>query len=179
MDAIIALNGPYMTAEAEVVLVVELAGFEAFYRREYPGLLAVATALSGAYRDGEDLVQDTMVRAIVGWRRVQSLDRPGGWCHRVLLNLCRGWYRRRRSEARYFSSLRRTEPSAVGPGPEAMAFWEAVRRLPSRPRMVVALYYAGDRPITEIASVLGVPEGTIRSDLSRARQVLSAELLEA
>jgi len=53
---------------------------------------------------------------------------------------------------------------------------QAVRRLPERPRLVVALFYAADRPIAEVASILNVPEGTVKSDLARARTVLMAEL---
>jgi DNA-directed RNA polymerase specialized sigma24 family protein len=40
----------------------------------------------------------------------------------------------------------------------------------------MALHYAGDRSVAEIAAIMGVPEGTIRSDLSRARAVLATEL---
>ncbi len=50
--------------------------FEDLYRREYPGLVAVATALSGF--DGEDLVHDAMVKALMNWNRVGQLERPGG-----------------------------------------------------------------------------------------------------
>lgn len=59
---------------------------------------------------------------------------------------------------------------------EVVAFWAAVRRLPERPRLAVALYYAGDRSVAEVASILDVPEGTVRSDLSRARMALTNEL---
>jgi DNA-directed RNA polymerase specialized sigma24 family protein len=41
------------------------SGFEDVYRREYPGLVADATALSGDLQDGEDVVQDTMVKGFV------------------------------------------------------------------------------------------------------------------
>jgi RNA polymerase sigma-70 factor (ECF subfamily) len=51
-----------------------------------------------------------------------------------------------------------------------------VRDLPERPRMAVVLHYAGDRPVAEVAEILGVPEGTIRSDLSRARSALIREI---
>ncbi len=43
-------------------------------------LVGVATALTGDFHDAEDLVQDTMVKAFLHWRRVSRLDRPGGWC---------------------------------------------------------------------------------------------------
>jgi len=148
--------------------------FEDLYRREYPALVAVATALSGA--DGEDLVHDAMVKALVHWKRVQRLERPGGWCHRVLVNLCRSRWRRTRTEARHLARLRREEPVTAEPSAEVIAFWAAVRRLPERPRLAVTLHYAGDRSTAEVASVLGVPEGTVRSDLSRARAALAREL---
>jgi RNA polymerase sigma-70 factor (ECF subfamily) len=148
--------------------------FEDMYRREYPGLVAVATALSGY--DGEDLVHDAMVKALVNWTRVQRLERPGGWCHRVLVNLCRSRWRRRRTESRYLSRLRREEAASPGPSAETIAFWTAVRDLPERPRLAVTLFYAGDRTTAEVATILDVPEGTVRSDLTRARITLAREL---
>lgn len=148
--------------------------FADFYRLEYPGLLAVATALSGA--EGEDLVHDAMVKALLHWNRVSRLERPGGWCHRVLVNRCRSWWRRKRTEASFLARQRRDEPSAPELSAETIAFWTAVRQLPSRPRLVVTLYYAADRTTAEVASILDVPEGTVRSDLSRARLALTREL---
>jgi RNA polymerase sigma-70 factor, ECF subfamily len=166
------LNSVIMPEPAHVAL--EGTRFEDLYEREYPGLVAVATALSG--HDGEDLVHDAMVKALMNWNRVRGLERPGGWCHRVLVNLCRSRWRRRMTEARFVSRLRREEPSTPGPAPEVIAFWGAVRELPTRPRLAVALYYAGDRTTAEVATILGVPEGTVRSDLSRARIALAREL---
>ena len=70
------------------------------------------------------------------------------------------------------ASLRREPQSTPAPSDDVMAFWEAVRTLPERPRLAVALLYAGDHPVAEIASILDVPEGTVRSDLTRARAAL-------
>ncbi len=148
--------------------------FDSLYRREYPGLVAVATALSGY--DGEDLVQDAMVKALVNWEKVRRLERPGGWCHRVLVHLCRSRWRRRMTESRFLGRLRRDEPVTPGPSAEILAFWAAVRTLPERPRLVVTLHYAGDHSVSEVATILDVPEGTVRSDLTRARAALSREL---
>lgn len=147
--------------------------FESLYRREFPSLIGVATALAGF--DGEDLVQDTMVRAWVRWDSVSHLERPGGWCHKVLVNLCRGRWRRRLVEARHLARLRRADTVTDGPSEDVVAFWTAVRTLPERQRLVMALRYAGDLSTVEVAAVLGVPEGTVRSDLSRARAVLATQ----
>jgi RNA polymerase sigma-70 factor, ECF subfamily len=176
MDATLAIGGSTMSPEPEPLYVTETSGFEDFYRHEYPGLYAVAASLASGMNAADDLVQDTMLRAFVNWKRVQRLDRPGGWCHRILINLCRNWYHRRLTETRFVSRQRREEPATSGPSGDTLAFCDAVRRLPSRPRAVVALYYLGDRSVAEVASILGVPEGTVRSDLSRARIVLAAEL---
>jgi RNA polymerase sigma-70 factor (ECF subfamily) len=51
-----------------------------------------------------------------------------------------------------------------------------VRTLPTRQRSAVALYYAADRSTADVAAILEVPEGTIRSDLTRARAILAREL---
>jgi RNA polymerase sigma-70 factor (ECF subfamily) len=152
------------------------SGFEDVYRREYPGLVAVATALSGDLQDGEDVVQDTMVKAFVRWDRVGQLDRPGAWCHRVLVNACRSRWRRRRTEQRFWARSRRDEPSMPEPSPDVLVFWALVRELPSRPRVSVTLHFAGERTMAEIAMILDVPEGTVRSDIARARVVITAGL---
>jgi RNA polymerase sigma factor (sigma-70 family) len=155
---------------------VPMVTFETLYRREYPGLIAVAWALSGSREDGEDLVHDTMLRALIGWKRVGALQRPGGWCHRVLMNRCRSWWRRSRTASAFLASQHGRLPYSTGPSEEAVSFWTAVRTLPLRQRSVVALYYAGELLVTEIAEVLEIPEGTVRSDLSRSRPVLAAAM---
>ena len=69
-----------MVFEELQTYVVLFDRFEDFYRREFPGLHAVARAISGD-ADSEDLVQDTMFKAFVQWDRIKRLERPGGWCH--------------------------------------------------------------------------------------------------
>ncbi len=150
--------------------------FDTFVRTTYPGLVGVATALTGGVADAEDMVQDTMMKAFVRWDRVRDYEHPQGWAHRVLVNRCVGWWRRQRTEARYLARLRREEAVTAGPSPDALVFWEAVRRLPVRHQQVVALYYAADLTVDEVAGVLTVPSGTVRSDLTRARAALTTLL---
>ena len=161
---------------APMEMVTVTWGFEDLYRLEYPGLVAVATAMTGDRLDGEDLVQDTMVKTFIHWGRVGRLERPGAWCHRVLVNACRSRLRRRRSERRFLEHGRHRELWSAGPSPDVVAFWAVVRTLPQRPRMAVALFFAGDRSTSEIATILGCPVGTVCSDLSRARVVLAESL---
>ena len=165
-----------MGTEPREMMVVEHRDFEDLYRREYPGLFAVAAAMSGGMKGAEDLVQDTMLRAFVHWKKVSVMQRPGGWCHRVLVNLCRNWYRRRGTEARWVARQRQEEPAWNAMSAESVSFVRALRTLPVRPRTAVVLFYIGDHSVAEVAAILDVPEGTVRSDLTRARVVLAAEL---
>lgn len=169
-------SGPdeHVTNQATDLELTQHVSFEDMYRAEYPGLVAVATALAG--QDGPDLVHDAMVRALLNWRKVSRYERPGGWCHRVVVNLCRSKWRRRSTEARWLARQRPVAAVAAEPSADVIAFWAAVRQLPERPRLVVTLFYAGDHSVSEVARILDVPEGTVKSDLSRAREALSREL---
>lgn len=150
--------------------------FETVYRSEYPGLVAVAAAITGDRDSAPDLVQDTMVKAFVRWNRIAAMERPGAWCHHVLVNACRSRLRRRATERRFLAVFSRREPVTAPPSDDVIAFWDLVRTLPERHRTVVALYFAGGMTSVEIAEVLGVPEGTVRSDLSVARRVVMRSL---
>ncbi len=142
MDARLARDASDMAFEELQTSVVLFDRFEDFYRREFPGLRAVARAISGD-ADSEDLVQDTMFKAFVQWDRIKRLERPGGWCHRVLLHACwKLWHRRNRQARAYVRSW--TLHDAAESSADVVAFWQAVRQLPTRPRKVVALYYAAD-----------------------------------
>ena len=114
-----------MRTETEISL--SYVDFESMYRAEYPAMIAVATAWSGF--DGEDLVHDAMVRAFVHWGRVRQLERPGGWCHRVLINLCRSRWRRAVTRRRWLERQRPSEQVTSRPSVEFVAFWAAVRAL--------------------------------------------------
>jgi RNA polymerase sigma-70 factor (ECF subfamily) len=55
-------------------------------------------------------------------------------------------------------------------------FWRAVRSLPRRQAQVIALHYLEDRPVAEIAQILGTAEGTVKRHLHDGRQTLARRL---
>jgi hypothetical protein len=63
-----------------------------------------------------------MVQALIRWKHVGALERPGGWCHHALVNRCRSLWRRRRTEAAFVAHERGRVASSPGPsegtGPE-------------------------------------------------------------
>ncbi len=160
------------------------AAFEALYRAEVHALTALAVSLTGDRELGADLVHESMVRTYRSWSHVATLDRPGAWVRRVLINLTIDGHRRGRREAGALSRLETetamatTGALAADPadGVDADRFWAAVRDLPDRQRAAVALFYVDDLSIAQIAEVLDVTGGTVKTSLHRARHTLAAVL---
>jgi RNA polymerase sigma-70 factor, ECF subfamily len=152
--------------------------FEAFYRREYPKMVAVAAAVSGNRAIAEDLAQDAMVRAHRHWGRISGYERPGAWVRRVTINLSLSASKRVAAELKRL--LRLAEPGTLPP-PEAPddSVWSAVAQLPGKQRAAVALHYLEDRSIDEIATILEISPATARVHLHRGRQALATTLGEA
>lgn len=144
--------------------------FDEVYAAHVGSTLAVVLALRGVQVGAEDIVQEAFTRAFERWREVGLMDRPDLWVHRVALNLATSRLRRLASEQRALARLFdcREEPRSVAFERE-QHFWELVRRLPPRQARVVALRYAGELSVREIAEVVGVAEGTVKAQLHTAR----------
>lgn len=148
--------------------------FEAIYRRELVPIVALAVALTGNRKTGADLAHEAMLRAFRDWASVFQLERPGGWIRRVVINLAHDVRRRGDRERR---ALRRLDTSdASHPASPNDEFWSAVRNLPERQRTVVALRYIEDLAVADIASLVEVSEGTVKTSLFRARRTLARVL---
>jgi len=84
--------GVMREVEPQTVRAVE--DFESFYRREYSGVATLAMVLTGSATIGEDLAQESFLRAHARWGVVASHENPGGWVRRVAINLARSRFRR-------------------------------------------------------------------------------------
>jgi len=89
--------------------MAEVLGFEAFFQREYPGLVRALYLLTADLPEAEDLAQETMARVYEKWDRVGRMDSPGGYVYRVAVNLNRQRLRHLAVRAR------RLLATAVGP----------------------------------------------------------------
>lgn len=154
----------------------ESTSFDAFYRREHRPLLRLAWTLTGRRDLGEELVQETMLTVHRRWPVVRTYESPGAFARRVLLNDATSAARRRKAERAALT--RAGSMPAVGPAepPPDEGFWRALRVLPKRQAQVVALHYLEDRPVAEIASVLGISESTVKVHLHRGRLALAQTL---
>jgi RNA polymerase sigma-70 factor (ECF subfamily) len=150
--------------------------------REIPHLRRYAAALARDRSDADDLVQDCLERAIRKrhlWRRHGSIR---GWLFRMLYRTFVNGYRRRARERTQVQ----IEPSGDGmpmherlcepPRQEHHLEWldmaDALQRLPDQQRAAVLLVALEGMSYDEVAAVLDIPVGTVRSRLSRAREAL-------
>jgi RNA polymerase sigma-70 factor, ECF subfamily len=150
--------------------------------------LAVRTA---GPEDAEDLAAETFLRAYTALRRYPASRRRRlelrPWLVTILLNTWRNEVRsrsRRPREAPLDESVDAPSPAA---GPEALAaaydtesrLVALLGQLPDRQRLAVVLRHVGDLSTAEIGEVLGVPEGTARSHVSRGLRALRALAADA
>jgi RNA polymerase sigma-70 factor (ECF subfamily) len=149
--------------------------FPAFYRREYPKMVAIAAAVSGNRGIAEDLAQEAMLRAHRHWNRISAYDRPGAWARRATINLSLSATKRAAAE---FRRMVRIAEASTLPAPDASddRVWHAVAKLPRNQRAAIALHYLEDRPIEEIAEILQIAIPTARVHLHRGRQALAIAL---
>lgn len=146
----------------------------ALFERDYAGLCRLAGFLLSDPQRAEDVVQEAFVRTFSRWGHLRDPDRAGAYLRRAVVNLCRSRLRRRRTEqAGNEAAWRHTEDLAPDLDPSAVVIVEAVRRLPARQREVVVLRYFADLSVGEVARTMGCTEGTVKSQMSKARARLA------
>lgn len=148
-----------------VLRVVRTETYEEVYRREYVGLVRVARLLTRSAEAAEDIVQDAFVKLYPGFDTVAD---PPGYLYRSVVNGC--WSRHRR--LRVVERLRHLTTSDDVATDEIDETHSALGRLTRRQREVVVLRYYADLPLRDIAEVLGVSTGTVKSTLHDALAVL-------
>jgi RNA polymerase sigma-70 factor, ECF subfamily len=152
------------------------ASYEQFFVTEFPRLVSMLTAWCGDRPTAEELAQDALLEAHRHWSTVASLDRPGAWVRRVALNRSSNEGRRQRRERAAMSRLRANEPIDPMSASADDQLWAHVRSLPPAQRDATILRYVDDLALTDIATVLGCREGTVKTHLQRARRSLAAHV---
>ena len=172
-------------AEEELLPPVRLQAepsYEAFFRNEYRGLVALAYSLTGSRGSAEDLAQDALLVAFRRWEQVAQLDRPEAWVRRTCANLATSWRRRKGAEFRAMARMGSRGGDTPTPDAGAMdddeVFWAHVRRLPRRQAQCIALRYVYGCPVAEIAEILAFTEGSAKQHLARAKARLQTDLGE-
>lgn len=179
--------------DLQTALVIRAAGgdddaFEELITPRLERLFRMARAIVRDESLARDVIQDACVHA---WRELASLRDAGrfdAWLTQVVVNGCRSQLRR--TKRRAVREIAFDDPDPRGRSPQirseerllgdqvvdAEAVRRAFVRLNPDQRTVLVLHYVDDRPVAEIAAAMGVPSGTVKWRLSRAREALRRAL---
>ena len=165
-------------------LVVELqaGSLEALgglYDRFNPLVFRTALGVTGDYEAAADLLQEVFLRLFRFANRIDP-DRPlEPWLYRMTANLSYTWVKRHKwiqpleDIADWLSTEIGSQPSNLAEQREAWDLVEAaISKLPLAQRVVIVLYYINECTLQEIAEILRIPSGTVKSRLHYARQTL-------
>jgi RNA polymerase sigma-70 factor (ECF subfamily) len=146
--------------------------FDLFFRHHSARLMGQAYLLAGDTAGAQDLVQESFLRAWQRWAELRDMDHPEAWLRRVMYNLAVSQWRR----SRRIVQIGDLERAGAEEHPDALGLSAALRSLPRRQAQAIVLHDGAGLSAIEVAKELGVPEGTVRSWLSRGRQVLAAQM---
>jgi RNA polymerase sigma-70 factor (ECF subfamily) len=175
--------------------VESLTNFERDALGHLPSLLAVATRLTRNSVESEDLVQDTLVKAMRAQRQFEPGTNLKAWLLRILTNTFINRYRRGSLERSVvegaeadplwdgwmstasMEAMRDPESTALRPMLEA-EIRKALADLPEDFRLAVVLADVEELSYREISDILGCPIGTVMSRLHRGRRILKMKLID-
>ena len=152
--------------------------FDEFVASRSQALLRFAYLLTHDGPLAEDLVQDALVKAHRRWNRQTRIEHPDAYVRRIVANEFVTWHRRRSSSEVPSLPPETGRTSVAADAIEGIAdrdvVWRLLAELPRNHRAVLVLRYYEGLSDAEIATVLGCPEGTVRSWASRALASLRA-----
>ena len=143
--------------------------FREYVATRSASLLRMAYLLTHNRADAEDLVQAALAKAYQAWDRIEDRGAVDGYVRRAMVNTHISWWRRRRVEEYPTDDIpEQAVADHAGDSELQDALRRAIERLPRRMRAAVVLRYYEDMSEAEIADVLGVSQGTVKSTVSRA-----------
>lgn len=146
------------------------------YRRRVFGL---AYSMLRDRAAAEDLAQEVFVKLWKALPRYDGRAKLSTWIYAITRNAAVSALRARRRSVSLSDPavLEEAERIAAEPAPaDDPALWRAVEALPDMQRQAVILYYQDERPVDEVAAMMGIPANTVKTHLHRARAGLAAAL---
>lgn len=150
--------------------------FAEFASARWLTLARSAVLLGASHHEAEDLAQTVLMKCYLAWSRVSGAAQPDAYVFKMLLNEFRSSRRRRWWQERPTADLpdeRVADGTVLSDSSDAVA--RALAGLGKGQREVVVLRYYADFTDRQIADLLGVAEGTVKSRLSRAHRQLAVD----
>ncbi len=156
---------------------------DALLRAHYDRLYAVCRRLTGNDSDAADACQDALIAIVRNLHKFDRRSRFGTWSYRIAVNASLDELRRRRRRPPPIDTSRLDGSAAVTADPstgvvDRMALDDALAHLSPEFRAAVVLRDVAGLDYAEIASILDVPPGTVRSRIARGRAALAGTLGE-
>ncbi len=152
-------------------------------KRWQPRLGGLAWRLTGEREAARDIVQEAWLAIVRGLNRLDDPARFRSWAYRIVRNKCADWTRRRvarRAAAKDLQAEAATAcdqaTSQTGSAGDVARLREAMSNLPPEQKAILSFHYLDGMTIAEIARVLDVPKGTVKSRLHYARNRLKRTL---
>lgn len=168
-----------MPTDLRTRLAADLDGaFEELVKAHQHGVYTTALRLAPTRADAEEVAQEAFIRAYKALRRYPSEQvatlalRP--WLASITVNLCRNAARDRARRPQQAALHDGVHPPTVD-ATDGVGWGHLLDGLPDRARAALVLRHVQGLPYAEVAEVLGVPVGTVKSDVHRALATLAKE----
>ncbi|WP_405013006.1 SigE family RNA polymerase sigma factor [Kitasatospora sp. NBC_01539] len=147
-----------------------IAEFTAYVRERRASLYATAYHLTGDRYEAEDLLQSALFSTYRAWDRITDKAAVGGYLRRTMTNLHISAWRRRKVNEYPTEELpeHAGDTDAMGGTELRAVLWQALAKLPENQRTMLVLRYYEGRTDPEIAGILGISVGTVKSSIWRA-----------
>lgn len=151
----------------------------AVYARACGPLIGMLTVMGGSAAEAEEVAQDAFVKLLDHWTKVRDYEDVEAWLRLVATRLLISRHRRARVARLGLGRVAARAPTTTpGPSPDLVDLRDALGTLPVSARAVLVLHHVHDLPVEEVATLLRVPVGTVKSRLSRARATVAPLLTE-
>jgi RNA polymerase sigma-70 factor (ECF subfamily) len=153
-------------------------------RRHYDRIHAVCRRVAGGTRDADDACQEALIKIVRNLPRFDGRSSFGTWAYRIATNASLDELRKRQRRPSLHAVDEAHRPETVDPAanvhterfPDRLLLDDALDQLSDDLRIAVVLRDVADLDYAEIAEVLDVPVGTVKSRISRGRAALAVEL---
>ena len=144
--------------------------FSWFFRSEFEAVVNTAQLVLGDRQEAQDVAQEAFLRLLKHWKKVARYERPDAWVRTVAFRLALTAKRKRRAH-----SLLHSDPPAP---PDGWNFADdelsdAIGSLSLMQRAAIVLFYFEDRPMAEVAQILGCSTSTAKVHVHKARKKLA------
>jgi len=138
-------------------------------------MFRAARMLLDSDTDAEDAVGQAILSAWESWGKLRNPLAARSWLLKITVNCAKA---QRRKQQKVVCMENADREFLSQPAEIPIDLWQAIRELPEDQRMVISLYYYEDMSVSQVAQVLNIPPGTVKSRLARGRRRLGEMLKE-